>query len=56
MRKFAPWLVIVSLVLSSTACRLGFNFNSFQEPTPALPPVATETVSEICPQPQPYLL
>jgi S1-C subfamily serine protease len=51
MRKFAPWLVIVSLVLSSTACRLGFNFDSFQEPTPALPPVATETVRDMSPTP-----
>jgi S1-C subfamily serine protease len=51
MRKIAPWLVIVSLVLSSAACRLGFNFDAFQEPTPALPSVATEAVRDLPPTP-----
>jgi S1-C subfamily serine protease len=51
MKKFAPWLVIISLILSSAACRLGFNFDTLEEPTPSLPPVATESVREILPTP-----
>jgi S1-C subfamily serine protease len=51
MKKFAPWLVIVTLVLASTACRLGFDLSSFQESAPTPAPVATQVVRQIQPTP-----
>jgi S1-C subfamily serine protease len=51
MKKFAPWIVVITLILSSVACGLGFDFDTFQDPTPSLPPLATETVRELLPTP-----
>jgi S1-C subfamily serine protease len=51
MKKFAPWLVILSLVMSSAACRLGFNFDTFQDPDPTPRPAVTEPVRVAPPTP-----
>jgi len=52
MKKSVPWLVIITLVLSSAACRFGFNLDAFQEASPTPPPAAaTQVVREIIPTP-----
>jgi S1-C subfamily serine protease len=51
MKKYSLWLVIGTLVLSSAACRLGFDFDAFQESEPTPPPAVTQAVREILPTP-----
>jgi S1-C subfamily serine protease len=51
MKKLAPWFVFITLLLSTAACRLGFNFDAFQEPTNTPPQVVTEVVRQIAPTP-----
>jgi S1-C subfamily serine protease len=51
MKKLVPWLVILTLVMSSAACRLGFNLDALQDPDPTPRPAVTEPVRVAPPTP-----